>query len=182
MFVSSACINNNPTICSVWPHSLLNSRFREGSSNGGWLRHIEQITNNKMAVILGVHQVANLGTDPKSEGLHIPGFKYLDWLLPAHLEVPEVYFLLTALMMGQPIKMLPSEKKFDLDTVWAFLWGSTLNNQPISTIAPRVNLCQEAIVVLLSMARHIVHSNVNDLPEWLQNHTTSIIQVNCSKI
>lgn len=135
-----------------------------------------------MAVILGVHQVANLGTDPKSEGLHIPGFKYLDWLLPAHLEVPEVYFLLTALMMGQPIKMLPSEKKFDLDTVWAFLWGSTLNNQPISTIAPRVNLCQEAIVVLLSMARHIVHSNVNDLPEWLQNHTTSIIQVNCSKI
>ncbi|XP_044762510.1 WD repeat and FYVE domain-containing protein 3 [Coccinella septempunctata] len=152
-------------------------RFREGSGNGGWLRHIEQITHNKMAVILGVHHVASYGNDSKSEGLHIPGFRYLEWLLPAHLEVYEVYFLLTALMMGQPIKMLPSEKNFDLDTVWAFLWGSTLNNQPISTVAPRVNICQEAIVVLLSMARHIIHSDVSTLPEWLQNHTISIIQV-----
>ncbi|KAK9884773.1 hypothetical protein WA026_009003 [Henosepilachna vigintioctopunctata] len=164
-------------LVAMCANPTLMNRFREGSCNGGWLRNIELVTHNKMAVVLGVHQTSGYGHDSKSEALHIPGFKYLNWLLPSHLEVPEVYFLLTALMMGQPVKMLPSEKVFDLDTVWAFLWGSTINNQPISTVAPRVNLCQEAIVVLLSIARSIIHTDLNILPEWLQNHTISIIQV-----
>ncbi|KAJ8919114.1 hypothetical protein NQ315_012099 [Exocentrus adspersus] len=161
-------------ICSS--PSLL-SRFREGSNNGGWLRYTEQVNHNKMAVILGYQLNSNQSSDIKAEALHIPGFQYLNWLLPHHLEIPEVYFLLTALMMGQPAKLLPYETKLDLDTVWAFLWGSTLNNQPINSVVPRINLCSEAVVVLLVMTRTLLHSDQQDLPEWLHNHTVSIIQV-----
>lgn len=156
---------------------MLINRFREGTNNGGWLRHTEQVTHNKMAVVLG-YQISNSQCgDMKSEALHIPGFQYLGWLLPAHLDVPEIYFLLTALMMGQPVKLISPETKFDLDTVWAFLWGGSINNQPINSVVPRINLCPEAVVVLLTVTRSILHSEQSTLPEWLQNHTISIVQV-----
>ncbi|KAJ8966192.1 hypothetical protein NQ317_015412 [Molorchus minor] len=157
--------------------SLL-SRFREGSSNGGWLRYTEQVSHNKMAVVLGCHMNSAQCTDIKSEALHIPGFQYLTWLLPHHLEVPDIYFLLTALIMGQPAKSLPMESKFNLDTVWAFLWGSSLSSQPINSVVPRINLCPEAVVVLLAMVRMLIHSEQSMLPQELHNkHTVSIVQV-----
>lgn len=130
-----------------------------------------------MAVVLGCPMNSTHGNDSKSEALHIPGFQYLGWLLPSHLEISELYFLLTALMMGQPAKLLPADTKFDLDTVWAFLWGSSLNNQPINSVAPKINLCSEAVVVLLGMVRAMLHNEQGSLPEWLQNHTISIVQV-----
>lgn len=130
-----------------------------------------------MAVVLGYQMNSSHGNDTKSEALHIPGFQYLGWLLPAHLDVPEVYFLLTALIMGVPVKLPPGETKFDLDTIWTFLWGSSITNQPATSVAPRICLCSEAVVVLLTMARAMLHSNDVSIPEWLQNHTISIIQV-----
>ncbi|XP_050299394.1 WD repeat and FYVE domain-containing protein 3 [Anthonomus grandis grandis] len=154
-------------------------RFREGTSNGGWLRYSEQVTQNKMAVVLGCppHSPHAGGDHQKSEALQIPGFQYLGWLLPSHLDIPEVYFLLTALMMGQPAKLIPSETKFNLDTVWAFLWGTSLNNQPINSVVPRITLSAEAVVILLGMMRALIHSETSALPEWLTDHTTSIVQV-----
>ncbi|CAH0558995.1 unnamed protein product [Brassicogethes aeneus] len=161
-------------ICSS-PTLML--RFREGSINGGWLRYTEQVTHNKMAVVLGCQMNSTHGNDMKSEALNISGFQYLGWLLPSHLEIPEIYYLLTAMMMGQPAKLLPAETKFDLDTLWAFLWGSSINNQPINSVSPKINLCPEAVVVLLGMARAMLHSEQNTLPNWLHNHTISIVQV-----
>jgi hypothetical protein len=155
----------------------LMARFREGSSNGGWLRHTEQVTHNKMAVVLGCQMNSSHGNDTKSEALHIPGFQYLAWLLPAHLEVAEVYFLLTGLIMGVPVKLLPAETKFDLDSIWTFLWGGSISNQPATSVAPRICLCPEAVVVLLTMVRAMLHTSDVSLPEWLQNHPISIIQV-----
>lgn len=130
-----------------------------------------------MALMLSCNQNNAHGNDIKSEALHIPGFQYLNWLLPSHVEIPEVYFLLTAVMLGQPVKSLPSDTKFDLDTVWGFLWGSSVNVQPISSVVPRVNICSEAVVVLLVMAKTLLHSDQSLLPEWLRNHPISIIQV-----
>lgn len=130
-----------------------------------------------MSLVLSCSTNNAHANDIKVEALHIPGFQYLNWLLPSHVEIPESYFLLTALMMGQPVKVLPSDTKFDLDAVWAFLWGQSFNNQPISSVAPRVNICSEAVVVLLIMARSLLHSDQNLLPEWLRNHPISIIQV-----
>ncbi|CAH1111054.1 unnamed protein product [Psylliodes chrysocephalus] len=161
-------------ICSS--PSLL-CRFREGCSNGGWLRYTDQVSHNKMVVVLGYQLNSLHCNDIKSEALQIPGFKFLGWLLPYHLEISEIYFLLTALMMGQPAKLLPGEMKFDLDSVWAFLWGGSINNQTINSVMPRINLCSEAVVVLLGMTKAMVHAEEDSLPVWLQNHPISIVQV-----
>lgn len=130
-----------------------------------------------MAVVLGCQINNSHNMETKQEALHIPGFQYLGWLLPSHLEVYEIYFLLTALMMGQPVKLLPVDSKLDLDSVWSFLWGTSVNNQPVNSVAPRVNLCAEAVVVLLAMTRAMLHCDQNLLPDWLKNHPISIIQV-----
>jgi hypothetical protein len=34
--------------------------------------------------------------------------------MPRHIEIPEVYFLLIAMMLGQPVKTLPMTAKLDL--------------------------------------------------------------------
>lgn len=48
----------------------------------------------------------------KPSGLYVPGFQQLGWLLPQHIDlVPELYFLFIALMMGQPVKLLPTDSK-----------------------------------------------------------------------
>lgn len=48
----------------------------------------------------------------KPSGLHVPGFQHLGWLLPQHIDlVPELYFLFISLMMGQPVKLLPTDSK-----------------------------------------------------------------------
>lgn len=52
------------------------------------------------------------GGETKATGLHVPGFQHLGWLLPQHVDlVSELYFLFIALMMGQPIKLLPADSK-----------------------------------------------------------------------
>lgn len=152
-------------------------RFREGSCNGGWLRHTEQVTHNKMTVVLGCQQNINQSQDIKNGALQIPGFQYLRWLLPYHLENSEIYFLLTALMMGQPAKLLPTESRFDLDNVWAFLWGNSTSSQSINSVVTKINLCPEAVISLLEMTKAVVHTSETSLPEELLNHPISIVQV-----
>lgn len=47
----------------------------------------------------------------RQEGSNVSGFHSLSCLLTRHVEVPEIYFLLIALVMGQPVKLLPAEPK-----------------------------------------------------------------------
>lgn len=174
-------------------NETLIARFREGLQNGGYLKFTDQVsqgnglvfgasqispspataTSSMVQVQAGVQLPTQIASEVKTAVLRIPGFQYLEWLLPHHLEVAEVYFLLTALIMGQPVKVLGADhKKLDLDRVWAFLWGAPVAQSP----APKVNLCPEAVCVLLSMIRHIVHDS-NCEVEWLKNHPVTIIQV-----
>ncbi|XP_055386714.1 WD repeat and FYVE domain-containing protein 3 isoform X2 [Condylostylus longicornis] len=166
-------------------------RFRDATHNGGYLKFTELISQKK-SICLGATQLsggpasngvmqANLSHLPsqiagevKTSVLHIPGFQMLEWLLQHHLDVPELYFLITALIMGQPVKLLASEHtKFDLDRVWAFLWGAPVSHASASSV--KVNVCPEAVCVLLGMVRAIVH--ISETIEWLYNHPETIIQV-----
>lgn len=166
-------------------------RFREGTQNGGYLKFTEQVsqkgglvftsqispqptaTASMVQVQPGAQLPAQIASEVKTAVLRIPGFQYLEWLLPHHLEIPEMYFLLTALIMGQPVKFLGTDHtKLDLDRVWSFLWGAPVSQSP----APKVNLCPEGVCVLLTMVRHIVHEP--ECPfDWLISHPVTIIQV-----
>lgn len=109
----------------------------------------------------------------------MPGFQHLGWLLPQHVDlVPELYFLFIALMMGQPIKLLPADSTLDLDNVWNFMFGMPANHS-LSSYASRINLCPEAIVTLLAMVRTMVNRYTNSpetLPDWLNDYPVTIIQ------
>ncbi|KAG8229679.1 hypothetical protein J437_LFUL010268 [Ladona fulva] len=114
----------------------------------------------------------------KMEAFQIPGFQTLGWLLPQHIDIPEVYFLLMALMMGQPVKLLPADSKLDLDTVWNFMFGVPAS-QSVTSIAGRVTLCPEAVIVILGMVRTMLNQegkSPDSLPEWLRDYPVTIIQ------
>lgn len=105
--------------------------------------------------------------------LRLPGFQLLEWLMQHHLDVPELYFLITALIMGQPVKVLATEHtKFDLDRVWSFLWGAPVS---ANTQLPKLNVCPEGVCVLLAMVRAIVHGG--ECAPWLHSHPETIIQL-----
>jgi len=48
------------------------------------------------------------------EALNIPGFQHLSWFLSYHTELPELYYFLMALMLGQSVKTIPNEKKVSI--------------------------------------------------------------------
>lgn len=165
------------------------NRFRDGLQNGGYLKFTELVSQSDGLVFAsqispqptatativqpGVQLPTQIASEVKTTVLRIPGFQYLEWLMPYHCEIPEIYYLLTALIMGQPVKVLGNDHtKLDLDRVWSFLWGSSVSQSP----APKVNLCPEAVSALLHMVRHIVHE-MNCKLDWLISHPVTIIQV-----
>lgn len=102
--------------------------------------------------------------------------------MPSHLQVGELYFLLVGLMLGQPVKLLPADTRLAMDTVWPFLWGVAPNpnastKQSMAAVASRITLCPEAMIVLLSMVRCLIHHDQAALPEWIRDHPVTIVQV-----
>ncbi|XP_068150456.1 LOW QUALITY PROTEIN: WD repeat and FYVE domain-containing protein 3 [Drosophila tropicalis] len=171
-------------------------RFRDATHNGGYLRFTEMVSQRKMmglgaqqlnqrptngtgTVIVATpqntiqHLPTQIAGEVRPAALNIPGFQLLEWLMQHHLDVPELYFLVTALIMGQPVKVLATEHtKFDLDRVWSFLWGAPVS---ANTQLPKLNVCPEAVCVLLAMVRAIVHGG--ECATWLHSHPETIIQL-----
>ena len=45
------------------------------------------------------------------DSCHLPGFVYLQSLLPHHCRIPDIYFMLIALLLGNKIKSIPENLK-----------------------------------------------------------------------
>jgi len=45
--------------------------------------------------------------DINQDVCNVPGFTVLQWLLSQHPHVPHVYFMMMALLVGQPVQQLP---------------------------------------------------------------------------
>lgn len=54
------------------------------------------------------------------DACHFPGFPVLQTLLPKHTNVPELYFLLMALFLQQPVNMLPDSLQVHVSTPNSF--------------------------------------------------------------
>jgi len=153
--------------------SLL-GKFREGSCNGGWLMKSELVLQNKMGAALG--QTLSCSTKVKQMRIRqdifsIPGFQLFNWLMPRHMAIPEVYFLLLAMVLGQPVKRLPDTARLDLDSVWNYVFGTSSAEVIGQDLASRVTLCGEAMVTVLCMVRHMLNfetKNPEKLPDWLK--------------
>ena len=83
----------------------------------------------------------------------IPGFQMFNWLMPKHIAIPEVYFLLLAMVLGQPVKTLPDRVKLDLDSIYNYIFGKSSSEVLSSDLASRATLCGEAMCAVLAMVR-----------------------------
>ncbi|KAK9506435.1 hypothetical protein O3M35_008377 [Rhynocoris fuscipes] len=144
-------------LCSV-PSLLV--KFREGACTGGWLQDTDLVLQNRMTVVLAGCQLG--ASIPKREyrveTSGPPGFQQLTWLLQHHVDVSQIYFLLMALMMGQPVKLMPPDSKLDLLNAWSLLFGVAAN-QPMSTVMSKISLVPEAVTLMLTTVRVLLYSH-----------------------
>ncbi|KAJ2950075.1 hypothetical protein O0L34_g11414 [Tuta absoluta] len=157
--------------------SAIMQRFREGAGNGGWLRHTEVIAATQQAGVVlttAVQSHSHLHTAL----LHTSGFNLLAWLVLSHLQIPELYYLLFGLTLGQPMRNVGSDRTVSVERVWASAWGAAApSRQSSAAVAARITLCPEAVVILLGAVRALIHAEPGTLPEWLNDHPVAIIQV-----
>ena len=153
-------------------------KFRSGTCNGHWLIKSENVLNNKMAEALGqacsltansiLPSAQSLGlTKIRNEIFQVPGFQQLNWLMPHHVNIPQVYFLLCGILLGRSVKDLPDpdhfEVKLDLDSIWHFLFG-TKPREVSSEDCSKIPLNSDSIVTILVMVRTLLdqdHQNKN---------------------
>lgn len=96
----------------------------------------------------------------------------------SHLHIPELYYLLFGLTLGQPVRNIGSDKTVSVEGVWAAAWGAAApSRQSSAAVAARITLCPEAVVILLGAVRSLIHTDPSNLPDWLRDHPVAIIQV-----
>lgn len=182
-FCNGGYLRNTELVSHSKNYNMLTPQLGPSMASGGGGGSVNMTASSVISAATGVGGGAGNGGDlppqvaaeVKTVVLHIPGFQYLEWLLPVHLNIPEVYYLVVALIMGQPVKGLASDhRKLDLDKVWSFLWGGA-STAPSPTTQPRVNFCPEAVCILMAIVRRLV--NLPEPEEWLRNHPETIVQI-----
>ena len=158
---------------------LLLHKFRTGNTNGKWLLKSDIVLQNKMVKALGQSssKVAKKGI--RQDIFTVPGFQQFNWLMPYHIEIREVYFLLMALALGQPVRTLPSDLRLDLDSVWNFIFGTSAANTSYSYLTEKVSLSGDTLVTILCMVRTMLNHETKSpemLPEWLQEYPVTLTQ------
>ncbi|XP_061175428.1 WD repeat and FYVE domain-containing protein 3-like isoform X2 [Saccostrea echinata] len=161
------------------PASLL--KFREGTPGGGWLSNTEPVLKQHVGVMLGLN-ISTKNTGQKrelnQEVCKVPGFTALQWLLPKHSNIPEVYFLMMALLLGQHVNKLPTDVELNIDKVWTVIFGVPAS-KPVSIAAKEkhADLCPEAAFVILSMIRSMLNQDQEELSgAWIQEYPVTLMQ------
>lgn len=165
-------------------HQSLLQKFREATSNGGWLTETEAVTQNRMGVVIGFNMSSannkNIinNREIHSEACQVPGFQHLQFLIVHHVHIIEVYFLLLSILLGIPPPRIPNNPKLSLDSIWSYLFGGPTGQVTNATTAIKGELCPEAAVVLLSMVRTLLNqTNSNKIePSPLQDYPVTLLQ------
>ncbi|XP_027889562.1 WD repeat and FYVE domain-containing protein 3 isoform X1 [Xiphophorus couchianus] len=159
------------------------NRFREGLSGGGWLDHTDSVLTNKIGTVLGFNVGRSAGgrstvREINKDACHFPGFPVLQTLLPKHTNVPELYFLLMALFLQQPVTELPDSLQvhFDLDSIWTFIFGMPASSGAV--VGSIHSVCNEAAFLLLAMLRSMLNLPWQSEEEgsWLREYPVTLMQ------
>ncbi|XP_053674040.1 WD repeat and FYVE domain-containing protein 3 [Anopheles nili] len=182
----------------------ISTRFREKvqAPNGeeGYLKNTEIILQSRNAILISSSLPAqstagsvNVNSDENCDTKHSPqliGFPFLEWLLHHRIDVPEIFSLLIALVVGYPVKssIVPTKDK-NLQSIWASLWTSATANAHVggTIVMDKITFCTEAVCILLGIIRTIVHSaepdeveriHVGDVPNHLlQSHPCDVLEL-----
>uniref|UniRef100_A0A8C9S430 WD repeat and FYVE domain containing 3 n=1 Tax=Scleropages formosus TaxID=113540 RepID=A0A8C9S430_SCLFO len=157
------------------------ARFKEGICGGGWLDQTDSVLTNKIGTVLGFNVGRNAGgrstlREINREACHFPGFPVLQTFLPKHTNVPELYFLLMALFLQQPVTELPENLQFDLDSIWTFIFGVPASS---GAVVGSINtVCTDAAFLLLAMLRSMLNLPWQSEEEgsWLREYPVTLMQ------
>ncbi|XP_072570551.1 WD repeat and FYVE domain-containing protein 3 isoform X3 [Paramormyrops kingsleyae] len=159
------------------------ARFREGMCGGGWLDHTDSVITNKIGTVLGFNVGRNAGgrstlREINREACHFPGFPVLQTFLPKHTNVPELYFLLMALFLQQPVTEHPENLQvhFDLDSIWTFIFGVPASSGAL--VGSISTMCTEAAFLLLAMLRSMLNLPWQSEEEgsWVREYPLTLMQ------
>ncbi|MFH4977645.1 hypothetical protein AB6A40_004354 [Gnathostoma spinigerum] len=163
------------------PHLL--QRFREGSTNGGWLTDADSVVRNRAAVLLGFSVSAHGGSvgaqiDINPEMSNCGGFTALEHLLSSHAEKPQCYMAMLSVLFGQPVPNIKLGTDFSLDLVWSNIFGLSLSSSVTEAIST-ATICPDALIPLLSMVRATLHDGKETDPDdnWRQRYPCTVIQI-----
>uniref|UniRef100_T1IS53 WD repeat and FYVE domain-containing protein 3 n=1 Tax=Strigamia maritima TaxID=126957 RepID=T1IS53_STRMM len=149
-------------LLQVLSNPFLLQRFREGSSNGGWLRDTEPVVENRMGVVLGfnVGMTSSRSSCPREireDAYHIPGFQMLHWLMPQHIFLTEAYFCILSIITGQvPANRPVDGLKLNLDSIWTYMFGVSVS-ESIKIVSNKLDICSDAVVTVLAMIRALLN-------------------------
>ncbi|XP_078070095.1 WD repeat and FYVE domain-containing protein 3 isoform X4 [Mustelus asterias] len=157
------------------------AKFKEGLSGGGWLDQTDSVLTNKIGTVLGfnVGRIAGGRSTVREinrDACHVPGFFILQSFLPKHTNVPELYFLLMALFLQQPVTELPENLQFDLDSIWTFIFGVPASSGTV--VASVHTVCSESAFLLLGMLRSMLNLPWQSEEEgsWLREYPVTLMQ------
>ncbi|XP_048460451.1 WD repeat and FYVE domain-containing protein 3 [Rhincodon typus] len=157
------------------------AKFKEGLSGGGWLDQTDSVLTNKIGTVLGfnVGRIAGGRSTVREinrDACHVPGFYILQSFLPKHTNVPELYFLLMALFLQQPVTELPESLQFDLDSIWTFIFGVPASSGTV--VASVHTVCSESAFLLLGMLRSMLNLPWQSEEEgsWLREYPVTLMQ------
>ena len=127
----------------------IQQKFHEGEIFGPWVKGFEMLPSELTTILeTCVTQVNPL--KPQSQ-FPLPGISLLSSLLPHHLHCPQVFLLVIAFLLGKTGLDIPFSATFNMETLDnVFQVGS-------SAVMGNVKLCPDAVFVLLSMARVLLH-------------------------
>ncbi|CAI5448055.1 unnamed protein product [Caenorhabditis angaria] len=145
------------------------ARFKEGTSNGGWLSEADSVVRNRAAVVLGFSVSANSGSvgskiDINPEIANCGGFGALEHLMAAHAEKPWPYYAMLSILVGQPISNLRYCEQFNMELVWTHVFGLSSKSSVFEAING-ANFCFDALIPLFSMCRAAIHNSEEKIGE-----------------
>jgi hypothetical protein len=167
-------------------------KFKEGTSNGGWLKDTEAILESRFGVqLLGFNVSSSSSTSSvqtvmptaRSTGLKIirndlltiPGFLHLNWLISHHVQQPKVYLVLFQALLGYYQNLSPlvlesieTFEQLNLDNLWNCLFGER-NKRYLHSGAL---ICKDLTITILSMIHTLIWdmddaNNFTDFPTIL---------------
>uniref|UniRef100_A0A1I7RU76 Mediator of RNA polymerase II transcription subunit 23 n=1 Tax=Bursaphelenchus xylophilus TaxID=6326 RepID=A0A1I7RU76_BURXY len=162
------------TLLTVTKYSTLLQKFREGSSNNGWLQDADSVLRNRAAVLLGFSVSAHGGAvgshvDVNPELSSVSGLAALEQLICAHADQPFAYLTVLALLFNQHDANIQPIEEFNVDLIWSHVFALSTNSSVYDAIA-KVEYCPEALIPLISMLRAGLHYSSEDGKPVDDNH------------
>ena len=169
----------------------LYTKFKDGSSNGGWLKDTEAVLESRFGVQLLGFNVNPSSTSSsmssvlttrttgmkmiRNDLLSIPGFLHLNWLISSHVQQPKVYLVLFQALLGYyqnlsalVLESIESFEHLSLDNLWNSLFGES-NKRFLHSGGL---CCRDLSITILSMIHTLIWdsddaNNFTDFPTVL---------------